>query len=422
MSDFPAAGYLSNAARTEGEMKTALEAWLATTKNQIGAATYETVEIPAGGVIVPAGGASVLHVYNNGASAITGIDTTNLPYYCVVAIMYDPTVEATGATSVLSVLDDGTTAGRIRLRDVVPGKTGDSFYIRPGEGQVLLVQVAGTTAFELGRDYGLDPAARDADCDHLANMLALVLQSADTRYLDLSSHWAYGASPLGGNAHRSLDYSAYANHAYFDTTGWGVRQPSYRRPLGGLWQTYHGGARYALIPDADNLSFGDGSNDSAFSVFAWVYLDATASTQAIVRKGISGAADREWSLQYTATAKIQVAISDASANVTASRAVDSAIGAGWHFVAATYDGGGGATAADGITIYIDGVAVASTASNNGSYVAMENLAQNVGIGADNAGGSIFANQIGPRGVCATELSAPVVMALMLLTRVLAGQV
>jgi hypothetical protein len=44
----------------------------------------------------------------------------------------------------------------------------------------------------------------------------------------------------------------------------------------------------------------------------------------------------------------------------------------WHHVAVTYDGRGGATAADGIAIYVDGALQGVFRINDAAYVAMEN--------------------------------------------------
>ncbi len=71
-----------------------------------------------------------------------------------------------------------------------------------------------------------------------------------------------------------------------------------------------------------------------------------------------------------------------SAYTTSSQA--SLIGS-WHHLAVTYDGRGGATAANGITIYIDGVAVPLTRVNNPAYVAMENLTATMQIGRESNG-------------------------------------
>ena len=51
----------------------------------------------------------------------------------------------------------------------------------------------------------------------------------------------------------------------------------------------------------------------------------------------------------------------------------------------TYDGRGGATAANGITIYVDGVSVSLTRVNSPAYVAMENLTAPVQIGRESNG-------------------------------------
>lgn len=61
---------------------------------------------------------------------------------------------------------------------------------------------------------------------------------------------------------------------------------------------------------------------------------------------------------------------------------DSAISTGWHFFVCTYSAPADATtAADGMILYVDGVAVSSTATNNASYTSMIDTATKVRIGA-----------------------------------------
>jgi hypothetical protein len=60
----------------------------------------------------------------------------------------------------------------------------------------------------------------------------------------------------------------------------------------------------------------------------------------------------------------------------------SSLAGGWHHLAVTYDGRGGATAAGGITIYVDGVAVPVNRVNNAAYVAMNNTAALLQIGRE----------------------------------------
>ena len=61
---------------------------------------------------------------------------------------------------------------------------------------------------------------------------------------------------------------------------------------------------------------------------------------------------------------------------------DDAITDGWHFLACTYSAPADqTTAADGIILYVDGVAVDSTKTNDATYTAMQNGAQEVRIGS-----------------------------------------
>jgi hypothetical protein len=61
---------------------------------------------------------------------------------------------------------------------------------------------------------------------------------------------------------------------------------------------------------------------------------------------------------------------------------DDSISFGWHYLASTYSAPADeSTAASGITLYVDGVAVDSTATNSSSYTAMQNGAEEVRIGS-----------------------------------------
>lgn len=62
----------------------------------------------------------------------------------------------------------------------------------------------------------------------------------------------------------------------------------------------------------------------------------------------------------------------------------SALAGTWHHLAVTYDGRGGATAAAGLTLYLDGVAVPVGRDTAAGYVAMENLAAPLVIGHEGA--------------------------------------
>lgn len=82
MATFPVVNHISNAARTEGEVKADLEAMLSATKQIPGAAQAESAVTIAGGAITPAGGVGVLVVDTEAAAAtddLANIVQTNYP-------------------------------------------------------------------------------------------------------------------------------------------------------------------------------------------------------------------------------------------------------------------------------------------------------------------------------------------------------
>ena len=145
--------------------------------------------------------------------------------------------------------------------------------------------------------------------------------------------------------------------------------------------TFNGTDENAITPDAAFWSVDD-SGDNGFSIGMWVYINDTVVTRRILGKYDTGEAISEWSIFINATDKLIFVIRDESAAVNIERDSDAAVNQGqWAFLVATYDGTGGATAMDGATLYQNGVVMASTAVNNGSYVAMENGTSVVSLGA-----------------------------------------
>jgi hypothetical protein len=136
-----------------------------------------------------------------------------------------------------------------------------------------------------------------------------------------------------------------------------------------------------ITNDHDELSFGNGTTDSAFSVAAWVYFDGYGSSQGILSKwaDTTGAEAREWSVTVQASKPLLI-LYDESANRWSQRRASNAISIGWHFLVVSYDGTGGANADDGITWYVDGDEVSTYGSTDAGYIAMENTATKVIIG------------------------------------------
>lgn len=169
----------------------------------------------------------------------------------------------------------------------------------------------------------------------------------------------------------------------------------------------NGTSEYLDTPDDSYFSPGDGVSDTSFTVSGWTNRFNTNTTARLFSK--SSATGTEW--QFTVAngdGFLRLAIVDQSVPATAVRVSDSAIPLNKLIhVCAVYDitAGSGATAANGITLYLDGVAIASTATNNAGYVAMENLVAAARIGSAQVNAQYYDGLVGPITYSQTALSA-----------------
>ena len=135
--------------------------------------------------------------------------------------------------------------------------------------------------------------------------------------------------------------------------------------------TFNGSDEEADSPDANYWSRDDSSGE-AWSVGLWINTTGGAA-QTIFAKYDTAEAIQEWAVQITSDDILGLDVRDDNVNVDVTRDSDAAITTNaWVFLVLTYDGAGGATAMNTVTLYADGSSIASTASNNASYVAMEN--------------------------------------------------
>ncbi|MCK5610270.1 hypothetical protein KAR91_50825 [Candidatus Pacearchaeota archaeon] len=143
-----------------------------------------------------------------------------------------------------------------------------------------------------------------------------------------------------------------------------------------------GGAEAVEVADAASLSFGDGTDDSPFSISAWVYVsDGTFQTILSKHDGTTGSEAREWMFFLDSSERANLRIYDDSVS-TYQAVLTDPISVGWHFVVGTYNGVGGTLARNGIEVYVDGeLATKARQVSGGVYVAMENTATQVAIGA-----------------------------------------
>ncbi|ANS03284.1 hypothetical protein [uncultured Mediterranean phage uvDeep-CGR2-KM18-C269] len=172
--------------------------------------------------------------------------------------------------------------------------------------------------------------------------------------------------------------------------------------------SFDGDNDYVSVADAANLSFGDGSTDSAFSISVWINMD-DATSFPIATKGIYNSTG-EWHFKTDTDDKLYFALFDESVadtyEIAYTTAVLTAYEGSWVHVCGTYNGVGGTSANGGISLYVNGVGVAMTLTGGGTYVAMENLAADVHIGrlgSTYAGGDIKNVAIWNRALTATEV-------------------
>ncbi len=153
----------------------------------------------------------------------------------------------------------------------------------------------------------------------------------------------------------------------------------------GQLETWDGSTNYATINDAADLSFGNGTVDSPFSVSALINVTDTAAIRELITKFSAG--QTEYLFRVEADDTLSFKLEDTSAAAEPIRQSTGAVTQGAvHLFGATYTAAtGGATAANDITLYQDGVVKASTATNAGTYVAMENGTQKVTFGGRGGG-------------------------------------
>lgn len=173
---------------------------------------------------------------------------------------------------------------------------------------------------------------------------------------------------------------------------------------------FDGDDDYVDLGDHNDFSFGDGTNDEAVTFFGVIEL-VNEGSQTIIGKGdfTSGSELREWRVYFDADEKILLAQYDESVNVTCYRSQDIASSIGCHSYVISSPGDGGATAMNNVKIYVDGSLVSSSATNNASYVAMENLVTPCWIGACRVAGGfpgeLIAGDLALIGMDGSEWSA-----------------
>lgn len=163
---------------------------------------------------------------------------------------------------------------------------------------------------------------------------------------------------------------------------------------------------FVEVADADNLSFGNGTTDSPFSISFWTKIAPTSQLTNVFLGKDSSSPNREYAIgMFAGSRKIRFFIKNQGGNNQQSIDSTNTISDNtWYHIVVTYDGSGGSNAADGMTIYINGNAETPTNVNKQSYTAMNNTSANFTIGKYNASSSTINGKIDEVSIFDVELS------------------
>ena len=135
------------------------------------------------------------------------------------------------------------------------------------------------------------------------------------------------------------------------------------------------------ISATTDLNFGDASNDSPFSISAWINMVDPTSFPILTKTHASNG--MVWQFWVNSDDKLVGQCFDHLDTVYVGKSYSTAITAqqgSWAHVVMTYSGVGGVNASDGISLYLNGSAVDDTDYKSGTYTAMHNNATDVYIG------------------------------------------
>jgi len=159
---------------------------------------------------------------------------------------------------------------------------------------------------------------------------------------------------------------------------------------------------YMSVPDSNDLSFGNASTDSAFSISAWIKNDSIGATQRIFTKA-SSTSSIEYMFTINGSNQLGLYLYDGSSGSRIGATTNVALSSGvWYHVVATYDGNGANT---GINLYVYTNTGTRSLDSAGSYVAMHNTSDPVRVGSLSYTSQYFDGKIDGVAIFNYELSA-----------------
>ena len=134
----------------------------------------------------------------------------------------------------------------------------------------------------------------------------------------------------------------------------------------------------ADTPDVDGLSFGNSAIDQPFSIVVLCKPDANNALMSLVAKASSATVGEEYQFFLDASGHLNFQLQDESVDTYLEARYAAAVGTAWTLLGGTYDGSGGIF---GLALFTDGLTRTVTNDSSGTYVAMENGAALVHLGA-----------------------------------------
>jgi hypothetical protein len=190
-------------------------------------------------------------------------------------------------------------------------------------------------------------------------------------------------SPATGDAYFETDTK---NIIVWDGSAWrGYANDGAAFSKGSTCADFDGVDDYISVADADNLSFGNGSVDSPFTLALWLNSD-TINNVRLIAKG-QGTSAQEYSFTAGSSGTPNLNLWDLNTSTRIQIESQTALTQGtWQHWAVTYDGSGSHTNSK---IYLNGNAVSTTTNTSGTYVAMHNTSTPLDIGRTNIGGPAY---------------------------------
>lgn len=161
------------------------------------------------------------------------------------------------------------------------------------------------------------------------------------------------------------------------------------------------------VADADNLSFGNGTTDSPFSISAWVKMDTVIN---FIIASKDATSQREYVFRMVSDT-IRVFLLDNSSGGYIGRYYNSSLTSlqgVWSHFCFTYNGN---SASSGVKIYLNGSRIDNNNYQGGTYTSMENTLSNFNIGRQEITNLYSNGNIDELAIFNSELSASDVIAI-----------